>query len=219
MPSSPGKGGGHHRGSHRGPARGPQLLKAGGLLLAVALLLAAVGFGIVWTTDSQTSEPGKFKADRVKDLCDAVNAEGIQKFAPKEDDRQSDSDKKQNPAKFTCELRFTSGEESTSYQAITLSVDARVAATVGDAEKAFEGVVDYEKSRGFAVDKSSEGDQAAVVPKANTDPQECRAHIRSSNAVLSAELTVSGSQLSCAKEGVELLLETGTSTLDVMRSE
>lgn len=184
------------------------------------MLLGAVGFGIVWTADSDTSEPGEFKADRVKDLCDAIDVKPLKKYAGKEEDRKSDADRKHNPAKFTCELVLTSAKESTSYQAITLSIDARVAATIGDAEKTFAGAVEYEKSRGFTVDTGAKaGDEAAVVPKANTDPQECRAHIRSSNAVLSAVMTVSGSQLSCADKGVDLLLETGASTLDVMRSE
>lgn len=189
-------------------------------MLAVALLLGAVGFGIVWTSDSQTSEPGKFRADRVKDLCDAVDVKSFKKFAANEEDRTSDADRKDNPAKFTCEVVLTSKKGSASYQAITLSVEARVAATIGDAERTFAGAVDFERSRGYTVKTGAEaGDEAAVVPKANTDPQECRAHIRSSNAVLSAEMTVSGSRLSCADEGVDLLLETGTSTLDVMRSE
>lgn len=186
----------------------------------VALLLAGIGFGIVWTTDSDSAEPGDIEAKRIKDLCELVDVKDFEKYSVTEDDRKSKADKKANPAKFTCELRLTSQKEAAAYQAITLNLDARVSPTIGDAQKAFSGAVEFEKSRGYRVDTEAKAaDEAAVVAEANTDPQECRAHIRSSNAVLSAVLTVSGSQLSCPKEGVDLLLETGASMLDVMRSE
>lgn len=184
------------------------------------MLLTAVGVAIMWTSDSTADDPGSFRADKVGKLCDSVDTSPFEKLTPKVESTDVKAKPKAVPALFGCELRLLQDKESSDYLAITLNVEARVSNTVADAEEGFAGAVDYEKSKGRKVTKpKGVGDEAAAVTvSTEVEQQECRAHIRSSNAVLSVTMFVTGSGLECG-ESPDDLLKVGEATLGVMGSE
>lgn len=195
-------------------------MRAGGLLAAVALLLVVVGAGINWMSDTDTDDPGDFRASKIKNLCDSVDTKPFKKLTPNEDGKKDSADTKSEPALFTCKMRLLADKEDTDYLAITLDTKARVASTVGDASDAFAGAVDYEKSKGRQVNQPKGiGDQAASVTVSSAaEQQECRVHVQSSNVMLSVTMFVSGNGTDC-KKSPDALLDLSESTLDVMRSE
>jgi hypothetical protein len=186
----------------------------------VAVLLTVVGVGIVWTSDSRADDPGSFRSGTVGDLCEKIDVSALEKLTPQEDGRKGDAKPKGKPPLFSCEVRLLADKDAGGYLAVTLDVEARVLASVKDAEDAFAGAVDYEKSKGRKVadPKFSDGQAAAVTVSDADDQHECRVHVRSSNAVLSVTMFVTGAGLDCG-DGADILLDVGAATLDVMGSE
>lgn len=192
------------------------------MLAAVAVLLILVGVGIVWTSDSSADDPGVYRPGQVDDLCAVIDVSALAELTPTVDSQEAESQDEENLSVFGCQMRLLAEQDDDTgdYLAVTLDAKARIGTDVAVAEDAFAGAVDYERSRGRSIDEpAGSGDEAAFVTvPPDGDQQECRVHVRHSNAVLSVTMFVTGAGLDCA-ESDDVLLGLTTSTLDVIRSE
>lgn len=186
----------------------------------VAVFLAAIGGIIIWTSQSDTNDPGVVSAEKVGDFCQLVDTSAAAEFAPVEDERLDRSKPEANPPRFICEVKMSADEESSHYLLLTITTDVRVESTIGAAREAYAGAIDYEESEGNPVSETgTKADEAGFVTVSQSaDLQEYRAHLRSSNAVGSVSIVVSGPAM--AVEDIRHILVTvGQETLAVMGSE
>lgn len=186
----------------------------------VAVLLAVLGIVIVWTSQSDSNEPGDVAADSVNDFCSLVDVSSLSELALVEDERVDNGDPDATPPRFICEITLMSDEETGNYTVVTLIVDVRVEASLGAAREAYAGAIDFEESEGRSVSETgTTGDEAAFVTVAQTDEtQQYRVHLRDSNAVGFVSLVVSGAVME-ADDARHVLITVGQGTLAVMGSE
>jgi hypothetical protein len=184
------------------------------------VLLVGVGAVIVWTSQSDSTDPGRFAAADVTDFCASVVTEPLAELTPTEDGRTDRSDPGATPPRFVCEITLLADEESERYLAITLVTDVRVEETVGDAREAYAGAVDFEESAGRSVEAVSGGEDDAgfVVVGETPELREYRAHLRDSNAMASVSVVVTGEGVT-VDQARDALVTIGQSTLDVMGSK
>jgi len=211
---------GRFRGNHRGPSHRTQFLRAGGLLAVVAVFLAVIGGIIIFTSQSDTNEAGDISAENIGDFCQLVDTAPAAEFAPVEDERLDRSKPDASPPRFICEVKLLGDEESSHYLLLTVTTDVRVENTIGAAREAYAGAIDYEESQGNTVaDTGTKVDEAGFVTVSETaDLQEYRAHLRSSNAVGSVSIVVSGPAMP-VEDIRHILVTVGQETLAVMGSE
>lgn len=184
------------------------------------MLLVVLGVVIVWTSQSDSNEPGDIAADSVDDFCSLIDVTVLADVAPDEEERVDNSRPNTNPPRFVCEVTLLGGDESSNYTVATVIVDVRVEETLGAAREAYSGAVDFEESEGRSVaDTGTKADEAGLVTVSDTDDlQQYRAHLRDSNAVGSVSLVVSGAFIDL-DQARHMLITLGEETLAVMGSE
>ncbi|TWJ07642.1 hypothetical protein LX16_5128 [Stackebrandtia albiflava] len=180
----------------------------------------AVGAVIVWTAQSDSAEPGDIDAAAVGDFCGLVDVRPLVQLTPVEEGREDRSSPEADPPRFGCEVKLLGHEEATRYLAVTLLVDVRVEADIGDAREAYAGAVDFEESEGLTVSglETAADEAGFVVVVESPEVREYRAHVRDSNGVASVSLVITGDGLGAA-EARDLLPAIAQGTLDVMGSE
>lgn len=199
-------------------------MKAVRPLAAVAVTLALIGGVIAWTTGFDFSGDD-YDAEAIGELCDSIDAEAVLEIdGPEleEEGRSGEAEVADASTRLTCEVRFvTADEDASDYLAVTVDATAHVAKTVNRASETFAGAVDHEESEGRDVQSLEAEDEAVMVAMPEpegSDPRQYRSHVRSSNAVMSVTLIVSGSGWN-VESAQTLPADVAESTLDVMRSE
>lgn len=184
------------------------------------MLLAVLGIVIVWTSQSDSNEPGDVAAESVGEFCPLLDVAPLSELAPNEEERVDRSEPGADPPRFVCEVTLLGDEESSSFAVVTVITDVRVEDTLGAAREAYAGAIGFEESEGRSVsDTGTKADEAGFVTVSDTEElQQYRAHLRDSNAVGSVSLVVSGATIE-TDDARHFLITIGQETLAVMGSE
>jgi hypothetical protein len=174
-----------YQGRHRGADLFRQLTSVGWVLAVVAVLLAAGGTALFWSSGIGDERPA-VDAGRVGDLCElVVDQELLGPWADVEQARSPEESSEERVRTFDCtySAEYTGDE---AYRLVTLFATVQVYEDAAKARAAYAGVLEFEAAQGHETSSvSGLCEQAAITTIDDGDETEVRVHAQEANATVS----------------------------------
>lgn len=181
-----------YQGRHRGADRLRQLASAGGVLVGIAIVLAAGGGLLFWSSGIGEEEPPVL-AGQIGDLCElAVDEELLKPWADSEQAREAADRAQEEVRTFDCtySAEHAGGD---AYRLVTFFATVQVYESASDARAAYAGVLDFEAEEGHPTSPASGvGERAAMAVVEGDEETEVRFHAQEANSTLSLNLFLTG---------------------------